>query len=302
MKVQFYSKYRIYGVAILSMLFWGLSFVWSTIVLKYYSPVATIFLRLVISSAILLLFLKYTGRFEKIQRKDFYLLLISAIFNPFLYFLGENYGLKHSTPTIAAVIIATIPVFTPLVARYTIKEKLGWINVVGILVSFAGISVMLINPNLTLSASPKGVSMLLLAVASAVIYSIFLKKLTEKYSPINIIAYQNLIGVVLFLPLFLVFDLKPVLNTPLTTELIVSLLLLAIFASSLAFIFFTMSVKTLGVSKANAFSYLIPVFTGIFSFIFISEIFTLNKIAGMLIVICGIAVTQLRKYALIKQR
>jgi drug/metabolite transporter (DMT)-like permease len=288
-------------VAVLSMLFWGLSFIWSTIVLRYYSPVATIFLRLILSAAFLFIFLRLTGSLQKINKQDYKLLFFSALFNPFFYFLGENYGLKYSTPSIAAVIIATIPIFTPLAAWYSLKEKLRLINILGIIISFTGITVMLVNPDFTLSASLKGVSMLFVAVASAVFYSIFLKKLTEKYSAVNIIAYQNLIGIVLFTPLFLAFDIRDVLETPLTAELVTSLILLAVFASSLAFVFFTMTVKSIGVSRANVFSNLIPVFTAIFSYIFISEIFTFNKIAGMLIVIFGVAVTQIKKVSAFKK-
>lgn len=295
------ERFKVYGIAVLSMLFWGMSFVWTSIVLKYYSPIATIFLRLVISGGILIIYLLLSGKLEKIRREDYKLLGMSAIFNPFLYFLGENYGLKFSSPSIAAVIIATIPVFTAIVARYTVKEKLPMINIIGIMISFGGITVMLINPDLTLNASPTGVSMLLFAVASAVAYAIFLKRLTEKYSPMNIIAYQNLIGIVLFLPLFLIFDLHEVVNIRLTSELVTSLLLLAVFASTLAFVFFTMTVKSLGVSRANVFSNLIPVFTGIFSYIFISEIFTVNKVMGIVVVVFGVFITQIRRVPEIKK-
>ena len=301
MKNSVENKYHVYIVAVLSMLFWGLSFIWSTIVLRYYSPVATIFLRLLISSAFLFFFLKISGKLQKVKREHYLLFLFSAIFNPFFYFLGENYGLKYSTPTIAAVVIATIPVFTPLVARYTLRERLPWVNLLGILISFVGIAVMLLNPDLSLNASYRGLAMLLIAVASAVAYSVFLKKLTVNYSAISIIAWQNLIGVALFLPFFLIFDLDRVLAIPLNEELVTSLLLLAVFASSFAFIFFTITIKALGVSRANVFSNLIPVFTGIFSYIFISEIFTINKIAGMLTVIFGVAVAQLRRAPAIKQ-
>jgi drug/metabolite transporter (DMT)-like permease len=287
--------YKTYTFAILAMLFWGLSFVWSSIVLQYYSPIATIFLRLVISTTVLFLFLKVSGKMERIKKEDFRLIVISAFFNPFLYFLGENYGLKLTSPTIASVIIATIPVFAAVAARFTLKEKLHWINVLGIIVSFTGIIVMLVNRDMTLSASPIGAGMLLFAVASAVTYSIFLKRLTEKYSSMNIIFYQNLIGIALFLQVFLVFDLRDVLSVSPDARLVTSLLLLSVFASTFAFVFFTMTVKSIGVSRANVFSNLIPVFTGIFSFIFISEIFTVNKIVGMIVVIAGVFITQTTK-------
>lgn len=295
MKKSILLHFGIYPIIILSMIFWGMSFVWSSIVFKYYNPIATIFLRLVISTALLSLFIYFTGKYEKLKKEDLGLFLLSALFNPFLYFIGENYGLKNSSPSISAVIIATIPLFTPLIAFIALKEKISLLNIAGIFISFLGISIMLINPDLSLNASPLGIMFLLWAVVSAVIYSVFLKKLTRKYSSLSIITYQNAIGIVYFLPLFLIIDFQHFISVKPNMQLVTSLLQLSIFASSLAFIFFTMGVKELGVSRTNVFSNLIPVFTAIFSAIFISENFTMNKIAGMAVVISGVMISQVQK-------
>ncbi|NTV84400.1 MAG: DMT family transporter [Bacteroidales bacterium] len=294
-KKSFLLHFGIYPIIILSMIFWGMSFVWSSIVFKYYNPITTIFLRLIISTILLFSFIYLTGKFEKLKKEDRGLFLLSSLFNPFFYFIGENFGLKHSSPTISAVIIATIPVFMPLVAYLALKERISWFNVAGIFISFFGIGIMLVNPDLSLNASPVGIMFLLLAVASAVIYSVFLKKLTLKYSSLTIITYQNALGVLYFLPLFLIFDYQHFITVKPNYELISALLQLSIFASSLAFIFFTMTVKELGVSRTNVFSNLIPVFTAIFSAIFISEIFTGTKIAGMAVVIIGVMISQVRR-------
>ena len=284
----------IYILVLLSMIFWGLSFVWSTIVFRYYNPVTTIFLRLLLSSMILLSFMKITGKLEKIRKEDRKLLILSAFFNPFLYFLGENFGLKYSTPTITSVIIATIPVFTPLAAYLTMRESVTWMNVAGIIISFIGIGIMLINPDLSLNASPAGAILLMGAVISAIIYTVLLKKLIIKYSPLTIITYQNTLGAFYFLPIFLIFDFSHFITVKPNAELITSLLQLALFASSLAFIFYAVGVKRIGMIRTNVFSNLIPVFTAIFSAIFISENFTSTKIAGMTVVILGVMVTQLK--------
>ena len=288
------KRLGIYSLILLSMIFWGMSFVWSSIVFKYYNPITTIFLRLIISTLLLSGFILITGKYEKLKKEDRGLFLLSALFNPFLYFLGENFGLKNSSATISSVIIATIPVFTPMVAFLMLKERISWLNVAGIFISFLGIAVMIINPDLSLNASPKGIIFLTGAVASAVIYSIFLRKLAQKYSSLTIITYQNAMGVLYFLPLFFIFDFKHFLAIRPNLELISSLLQLSIFASSLAFIFFTMTVKELGVSRTNVFTNLIPVITAIFSVIFISEIFTSTKITGMAIVIVGVMISQVR--------
>jgi drug/metabolite transporter (DMT)-like permease len=301
MKKSGLLHFGIYPIILLSMIFWGMSFVWSSIVFKYYNPITTIFLRLVISTLLLALFIIIFNKYEKLKKEDIGLFLLSSLFNPFLYFIGENFGLKNSSPTISAVIIATIPLFTPLVAFFALKERISVLNVAGIFISFLGVGVMLVNPDLSLNASPMGLMFLFWAVVSAVIYSVFLKKLTQKYSSLTIITYQNAIGIIYFLPLFLYFDLDHFLTVRPNTELISSMLQLSFFASSLAFIFFTMAVKELGVSRTNVFSNLIPVFTAIFSAIFISEIFTATKIAGMAVVIAGVMISQLRRFRTVGQ-
>jgi len=284
-----------YILVILSMLFWGMSFVWSKIVLNYYDPITTVLLRLIISSAIMFLGLWLFKRLQKIKPEDYKLFLLSALFNPFLYFLGENYGLKNSSPTVTAVIIATIPVFTPIVAYFILKERLTKLNIFGLVISFFGVLFMLVNRDYSLSASPEGIAWLSMAVFSAVIYSIFLKKLAVKYDAFIIIATQNLIGAIFFLPLFFIFDYQNFIQVVPTFELISSLLLLAIFASSLAFVFFAISAREIGISKTNLFTNLIPVFTAIFSYFILDEIFGMRKVAGMAIVIFGVLLTQLNR-------
>lgn len=277
------------------MLLWGMSFVWSTIVFRYYLPITTVFLRLVISFLLLFGGVTLFGKFEKIRKEDYKLFLLSALFNPFLYFLGESYGLKMSSSTISSVIIATIPLFTPVVAYYTLGEKLTWLNITGMVVSFGGIILMLIDDQLNLSVSPLGIALLMFAVATAIIYSVFLKKLSGKYSAINIITVQNLIGAVYFLPFFLFLEFDNFLTVRPDFKLIGSLLSLAVFCSSLAYILFTIAMREIGMGRTNMFTNLIPVFTAIFSFFLLDEQFNIQKLSGMAIVIVGLYLSQIKK-------
>ncbi len=285
----------VYILAVLSMILWGMSFVWTTIVFRYYPPIATVFIRLVISFILL-----YTGilifrKAETIKRKDIPMFLASAGLNPFLYFLGESYGLKMTSSTISAVVITTIPLFTPIVAYFTLKEKLTKLNIIGIFISFSGIILMIINRDMTFNATPMGIGLLLFAVASAVGYSVFLKKLTLRYSALTIISTQNLIGALYFLPLFLIFDWGAFISVKPDAKLVSSILALAVFCSTLAYVFFTIATRELGVNKTNVFSNLIPVFTGIFSYFILGELFTIQKILGMMVVVFGLYLSQIKK-------
>jgi len=277
------------------MLFWGLSFIWSSVLLKYYEPVTIIFIRLIISSVFLFIIIYIFRQREKIAKKDYRLIFLSALFNPFLYFLCENYGLKFSTPTIASVIIATIPVFAPLVAWVTLREKLAPINFLGIFISFGGVILMLITRDLSLDADIRGVLFLFGAVLTALFYSVTLRKLTATYSALTIIAYQNLIGIALFFPLYLFFEAPAMTEVRLNSEIIISMLFLGILASSVSFVFFAHSVKLLGISKSNIYSNLIPVFTAVFSYILLSEPFSVRKITGILLVIGGVYLSERTK-------
>lgn len=285
----------VYFYPLAAMLFWGFSFIWSSVLLRSYSPVTVIFARLIISALFLFALAWLTGRPVRIERHDRLLLLLSALFNPFLYFLGENYGLKFSSPTIAAVIVATIPVFSPVVGFLAFRERLTALNLAGIGISFGGVLMILLGPDLSLAADPVGVVCLFGAVAAALAYSATLRKLTDRYAPLTLVAWQNLIGIFLFMPLFLAFDLPEAFSVPLTTEILTALLFLSVLASSLAFVFFAQSVKLLGMSKSNIFSNLIPVFTATFSFFLLGEPFTLKKLAGMILVIGGVYLSEHNK-------
>ena len=287
-----FQAFKIYLFAVLSMLFWGLSFVWFKIVVKCYDPITIIFLRLIISGALMILFMMITRSWQTIKRKHLKYFLLLSFSQPFCYFLGESFGLTIVSSTIASVIIATIPLFSPFAAYFMVGEKVTPHIVAGIIVSFAGILLMLINPDFSLNASPKSVILLFVAVFSAVAYSVIIRKISHEYNPVTIITHQNLIGAIYFLPLFLFFDFNHFITIVPTREAILAMLQLAVFASTLAYVFYIIAIKGMGMIKANVFTNLIPVFTGLFSFFILNEEFTAFKIAGMLLVMLGVLVSQ----------
>lgn len=282
----------VFFIAVMAMFFWGMSFVWTKIVFLYYSPLTTIFIRLFFSSLILILIWTFFIKNDRIKRSDIKLLLLSALFSPFCYFLGESYGLAEVSSTIAAVIIATIPVFTPFLAFFVLGEKLKRMNFVGMIVSFTGVIIMLLKKDLSLNASSTGILLLSFAVLSALGYGITVRKLSLKYHPVTIVGFQNLVGALYFFPFFLYFDLDKFLVVKPDEHLVGSLAALIVFASSLAFILFTYTVKHLGIARSNIFSNLIPVFTAVFSLIVLHEEITLAKMGGMLVVIAGVVLAQ----------
>lgn len=229
----------------------------------------------------------------KIKKGDLKLFLMLALFEPFFYFLGESFGLTYVSATVGSVLISTIPVFATIGAWMIFKERLKAINYAGIILSFIGVIVFILNKEGNISFNIKGLGFLLLAVFSAVGYNLTLSKLVGSYSPVYIVNVQNIIGAVLFLPLFLILDFKNFINTPFTFDMFVPIIELAFFASCGAFILFAYSVKNIGITRANVFTNFIPIFTALFSFILLSEKLTFQNIVGMIVVIAGLFMSQM---------
>lgn len=284
--------FLVYFLTLMAIVFWGISYVWMKVVYNYYEPITTMFLRLSLSTVFLFIILSFFGKKEKIQKEDYKSFVILSFFSPFCYFIGESFGLKFVTPTIAAVIIATIPVFTPLLGYLVFSERITRLNLLGFFVSFTGVIIMVLDFEFRFSASPLGIGLLFFAVISALVNIVYLKKLTLKYSSTTIIKVQNFLGALFFLPLFLIFDFSTFITVQPTSELVWALLKLAVFASTLAFVFFTIAVRVIGVARTSVFANLIPVFTAVFSYFLLRESIDLSKILGIIIVISGIYLSQ----------
>ncbi|QIA09753.1 DMT family transporter [Draconibacterium halophilum] len=286
-------------LAILSALgaifFWSFSFVWFKIAFIAYKPITVVLFRLLISAFLILIIARFLKRLQKPGKKDYKLFFLIAFFEPFLYFLGESYGLQYVSSTVAAVIVATIPLFTPMAAWYFHKEKLSKMNMVGLVISFAGVALVVLNGSFRLDASPLGIGLEFMAVLSAIGYSIVLKSLASRYNTLTIIAYQNIIGVILFLPIWLTIDFQDFLQTPFHPQAFRAIILLAVFSSTFAFVFFTQSVRQLGVTRSNTFTNLIPVFVAILAFFILKDELGLQKIVGIIVVVSGLFLSQIKK-------
>ena len=278
-----------------SMICWAFSFVWVKIAYESFGPISTVFLRLVISTVLLFAFLLLTRKIDKIKRKDFKHVLLLAFFEPFMYFMGESFGMQLVSSTLASVIISTIPLFATMFAFLFLKERITPITVLGITLSFFGVGTMIFENGFELSASFTGIALMFVAVFSAVGYTVVLKNLADKYSPVNIIAYQNLIGIFMFAPFLVTWELDELANADFSADSLLAILQLAVFASSLAFIFYTKALKFLGVAKSNMFINLIPVFTALFAWWLRGDLIDFQKALGIVIVVTGLFVSQIRK-------
>lgn len=288
------KKGVVYLAVVFAMVFWAFSFVWVKEVYVAYGPLTTVFFRLIIATMLMLIYCWVSKSLLKIDRKDYSTFLLLAFFEPFLYFMGESFGLKYVSSTMGAIIISTIPLFSPIAASRFHGEKLSLRNFIGIILSFIGVGIVVFDDSLNFIASPLGIALEFLAVFSAIAYTVVLKNLSHKYNATTIITYQNFIGIFFFLPFWLIFESKTLMTTSFSLPAFIAIVKLAIFASCLAFILYAYSLKNLGINNANIFINIIPVLTAVFAWYILDEPLTFRKMVGIAVVIAGLFIAQIK--------
>lgn len=277
-----------------AMLFWGMSFVWTKQLLNAEFPVFTIvFLRLAIASAIFVTLFKIQHKLEKIRKGDWKWFFLLAFFEPFLYFIGEDFGMMYVDASFAAVMIALIPIVVSLTMHFVEKETLRKEFFIGTIVSVLGVFIMTFGFGESIHVNPKGVAILMVAVIAAAGYSVMLSRMLKIYSPVTVTTLQNLLAIPFYLPLVCIFDLRLWGGLPWTGNLILCLVCLAVFCSAGAYMCYSYAAKQISVTKVSVFANAIPIVTLCCAALIGQETVTLQKCAGVVLVVSGVIVSQL---------
>ncbi len=281
----------IYCLALIAMICWSLTFVIYKVAYKYYQPFTLVFLRLLIATLFLEVVALISTR-EKVAKKDRKAFFLLALFEPFLYFMGESLGLQYVSATVGAIMIAIIPLITPFFSWLVHKERVTLFSYLGAVVSFIGVYLTIAGDN-SGGTYFKGILYMLLAVGAGLCYGLLVKPLSHKYSPATIVRVQSTIGMILFLPFFIIKDWNHFITVTPNSELVISVLSMGIIASVFAYMLYTAVIKNIGLNNATYFANLIPVFTAIASYFILKESFSIGKIMGIVLVVGGLFATQL---------
>lgn len=289
------SKVLIYIASIFAITLWGMSYIWTDKLIAQGIPIFYfVFVRIFIAGIILFLFNTAYARIKRIQKQDLGKFLLLAFFEPFIYFICETYGLKETgSPTISAMVIATIPIFSIGAGILFFKEKVNVVNVIGIVFSLIGIVMVAMAKGDLGENFIWGIVLLLIAVIAEVGHASITKSLSGNYSSQIIVMYQFLIGSIYLLPLFIWKGLDGFsVETHMTPEVWYPIICLAVLCSSLAFSLWVSTIKNLGVAKSSIFSALIPVAAAIIAWILGHEILNSRQWAGIAISTLGVILSQ----------
>jgi len=293
-------SFLIYLSVSTAVILWGFSFIWTNSLLQQNFPVfSLVFFRMSFASIILLTISIAAKKLERVAKKDWGWFLFLVFLEPFIYFIGETFGLKIvNSPTLSSIIISTIPIFALIAGKIFYNEKITGFNIFGISITIPGILMIVFEKGGIDFSHSLGILLLLVAVLAAVGFSVVVKQLALKYNSYTIVTYQHLLGAIFFLPFFLYHESNAFsFNSLINADILKPLLFLAALCSSLAFILFINSIKALGIARSNIFTTLVPVISAFGAFMLGQEGMSIRKIVGIVIVVVGVIIAQRQKTA-----
>ncbi len=284
-----------YPSAIIAIILWGLSFVWTKEIINENIPVFTfLFIRLFTATVILVVFCSLAGKLQRVKKTDVKWLVLMAFFEPFIYFIGESYGMiATNSATISAVIIASIPVFCIMSERIFYRIPFTLHKIIGIIITLPGIALVAFEEGDTSVDHIYGLVLLFVAVIGATGYGTVVKKVADSYNNYTIATWQFGIGAAFFLPFFLFAGgVEGLSGNFFSFKVLYPLVSLAVLCSCVAFVLWINAIRGLGITKANIFSTLIPGISAIAAAAIGQESITWHRIAGIVVVIVGVALAQ----------
>jgi len=265
-----------------TILFWGLAFTAIKYSIYFLNPIELAAMRFLFADiffALNILILK-----SKIDFKDLPQFFILGLIGVPTYHDCLNFGETYISSGVASLIISTAPIFVLLLSWLFLHESITKGKIFGVFIAFFGI-VILSEPE---SGNITGILIVFVSAISAALYTVFGKKLLEKYDSITLTNYAIILGSI---PLLFVI-------TPSTLEILISdinlifsVLFLSIFSTYLGYQGWYYFLKKEGASKASVFLLTIPPVSLIAGTVLLGEVITLKTILGSLAVIFGVAIT-----------
>jgi drug/metabolite transporter (DMT)-like permease len=289
------SRFSTVDLLLVAMSFvWGMNFSVVKGALADFSPLSFNAIRFGTASLILLSLLWLRERSLRIRKKDVGYFVMLALIGNTAYQLFFINGIALTTAINSSLILATTPIFIVIFGAVLHVEKITSRIAQGVILSFAGIVMIILGSGKTLSLTDQSWIGDLLTVANPIcwsIYTVLSKPMLKEYSPLRLTAVTMAIGTV---PLILVST--PSLSTEnwaaISTNAWLSLAFSAVFAIAIGYVLWYTGVSRIGSSRTALYDNLVTVFAVASAWILLSENMTAIQIVGAVLVFVSLYVAR----------
>lgn len=272
-------------------LIWGAAFLFISVAVNEVAPLTYVWVRLTLAAAAMWLFLWWRGESAGLPRSIWGSILVLALFNNAIPFVLFGWGQTHIASGLAAILNATTPIWGVVVAHlFTNDEKLSSRKLAGVVLGFAGVTVM-IGPAL-LGSIGNNVLAQLACVTAALCYA-FAGVWARRYraqgvSPMSVTTGQLTAGALVMLPLALMVD-RPWLDALPSLKAIGAIAALAVVCSAFAYILYFRLIERAGATNALLVTLLVPPVAILLGAVVLGEVIEPRDFAGLGLIALGLA-------------
>ena len=276
---------------VIVVLTWGANF---GIVKSAYDTVPPLLfgaLRFTVTGVMLLAATFWREREIRIQREDLGTVVMVGALGLGLYQVLWSLGLSLTSPSNSALILSTQPLLGTLYIDLVKKEPVGRQQYRGVLLSLAGVFLIILKPTAKLHFSLETLQgdllTLMASFCSAIFFSVWSKPLLKNYSPSRLMSYCMIVGS-LVLWIASLFSAQPIVWSQAWEKTWWSMGYAVIFSGMLGHVFWYEGLERIGVMKSMVYLYLIPIWAVLFNFLIMGEMIFLQQILGGILILLGV--------------
>ena len=284
------STYRNAGLFVLLSFLWGSSFMAIKAGLEFLPPVLFAAIRYDIAGGILLVYAASTGDYWLPRnRADWTVVAIGAVLVIGLYNAFLFVGQQGVTSGVAAILIAMNPVLATGFSRLLLpSERLGPVETVGLGAGFVGVG-LVARPSTAgfVAADLVAPGLVLLAACAVALGSVLVQRVDSALPTVGMVGWSTVFGALALHLLSGGLPSESLSDAALTTETVIIVGYLAVFASAVGYVIYFDLLKQLGAIEINLVSYTVPVFAALSGWVVLGESLDLLSVVGFLVIFGG---------------
>ncbi len=293
LSVKSFSHLTPFWALIIANIIWGGTYSISKVTLHEFPVMTLAFLRFALASLLLAPFLVTERTKIKIKLQDLPALIGASLGLVTLNIAFFYEGIKRTSTLDASILVLIIPCLSVLIGWRMLKEKIYFINLIGLILSFLGSIIviglpLLITGNLT-SEVLVGNILIILSGISFVVGALLAKKLLKTYPVLVITATSFIVSTLVFaVPAVNEYLVDPTWISQISLLGVFGLFYIVIFSSIVAYFAYSGAIQKISLSHANLFHYIETVTAAVIAVLFLSERISFSLIIGTCLIILGV--------------